>query len=121
MLAYGATVTVNDGSRTKALRRFLRHEFGVVPGRHEAKLLAFTLVRAGQHQALRFCAHGCLVELAERKDEARERRLAERVQEIALILGSVASPMELEPTAALDEPRVVARRNARRAESVGEP
>ena len=118
--ADGTSRVVHDWARVEVAPVFLLDELRVVAGRNEAELLAFAFVRAGQIEAQCLGSHGRLVELTERKEKPRERGLAERMQEVTLVLHRVARAMELETPSSFDDARVVTGCNTRSSELIGQ-
>ena len=108
------------GPGAQPIRRAVGHE-GVVAARgDEAELLALALGGARQPARERLGAHLLLRRVAEREEEPRELVGAEHVEEVALVLRPVAAAVEARDAALGRHARVVARRDERGAEAVGQ-
>src|SRR5205085_8862547 len=76
--------------------------------------LALRAARRSEARALGLGARRVLVLLAERERDSREVPRIERSEHVALILGGIGPAGEQQPAVALDDARVVARREALR-------
>src|SRR5713101_1070683 len=105
--------------RPRLFRQIAAQELAERALADEANSGRVALRKIVQTRLLRDFSHLGLLQLADRKDDARELRLSEAMQEVALVLGKIERLEQLEAPSRFSQPRIVPGRDALRAERQG--